>query len=42
VDGEISVRHGHDIAHEVKAAIVQTDARIADVLVHVEPADASA
>ena len=41
VDGEISVRHGHDIAHEVKAAIVQTDARIADVLVHVEPADAS-
>jgi cation diffusion facilitator family transporter len=38
VDGDISVRAGHDIAHEVKDAIKQTDARIADVLVHVEPA----
>jgi cation diffusion facilitator family transporter len=41
VAGEISVRDGHDIAHEVKAAIRETDARIADVLVHVEPAEAS-
>jgi cation diffusion facilitator family transporter len=40
VDGDISVRDGHDIAHEVKEAIRATDARIADVLVHVEPADA--
>jgi cation diffusion facilitator family transporter len=40
VDGEITVRDGHDIAHEVKAAIVKTDARFADVLVHVEPAEA--
>ena len=39
VDGRISVREGHDIAHLVKDAIKQTDARIADVLVHVEPAD---
>lgn len=39
VDGNISVRAGHDIAHEVKDAIKQTDRRIADVLVHVEPAD---
>jgi len=38
VDGGISVRDGHAIAHEVKDAIRQTDARIADVLVHIEPA----
>jgi cation diffusion facilitator family transporter len=37
VDGAISVREGHDIAHRVKDAIKQTDARIADVLVHIEP-----
>jgi len=39
VDGSISVTEGHDIAHRVKDAIKETDARIADVLVHVEPAD---
>ena len=38
VDGNISVRDGHRIAHEVKQAIQQTDSRIADVLVHIEPA----
>jgi cation diffusion facilitator family transporter len=38
VDGGISVRAGHDIAHQVKDAIKRTDARIADVLVHIEPA----
>jgi cation diffusion facilitator family transporter len=38
VDGGISVRDGHRIAHQVKDAIKQTDSRIADVLVHVEPA----
>jgi len=38
VDGGISVRDGHAIAHQVKDAIKGTDARIADVLVHVEPA----
>jgi cation diffusion facilitator family transporter len=38
VAGGISVRDGHHIAHQVKNAIKQTDARIADVLVHVEPA----
>jgi divalent metal cation (Fe/Co/Zn/Cd) transporter len=37
VDGAISVRDGHDIAHQVKDAIKATDPRIADVLVHVEP-----
>ena len=39
VNGGISVREGHDIAHKVKDAIKQTNTRIADVLVHVEPAD---
>jgi cation diffusion facilitator family transporter len=38
VSGNISVREGHHIAHQVKSAIQQADARIADVLVHVEPA----
>ncbi|MBA3761936.1 MAG: cation transporter [Chthoniobacterales bacterium] len=38
VDGAISVRQGHEIAHEVKGAIRATDRRITDVLVHVEPA----
>ena len=38
VNGAMSVREGHHIAHEVKRAIQQTDARIADVLVHIEPA----
>jgi cation diffusion facilitator family transporter len=38
VDGGISVRDGHRIAHQVKDAIKSTDGRIADVLVHVEPA----
>ena len=38
VNGDISVREGHEIAHQVKRAIQQSDARIADVLVHVEPA----
>jgi cation diffusion facilitator family transporter len=39
VDGAISVRDGHEIAHRVKAAIRSTDPRITDVLVHVEPAE---
>jgi cation diffusion facilitator family transporter len=38
VDERISVRAGHDLAHEVKDAIKLTNPRIADVLVHVEPA----
>ena len=41
VDEDISVRDGHSIAHMVKDAIRQTDSRIADVLVHVEPAGPS-
>jgi divalent metal cation (Fe/Co/Zn/Cd) transporter len=38
VNGNISVHEGHRIAHEVKRAIQERDARVADVLVHVEPA----
>jgi len=37
VDGNISVHQGHEIAHRVKSAIQQSDSRIADVLVHIEP-----
>src|SRR6266516_3260271 len=40
LDGSISVHEGHEIAHQVKAAIQQGDSRIADVLVHIEPAKA--
>ena len=38
VDETMSVRAGHDVAHEVKNAIRRTNPRIADVLVHIEPA----
>jgi divalent metal cation (Fe/Co/Zn/Cd) transporter len=38
VKDSISVREGHEIAHQVKAAIQQDDSRVADVLVHIEPA----
>ena len=38
VDERISVRAGHDLAHEVKDAIRRAEPRIADVLVHIEPA----
>ena len=37
VDGSISVHEGHEIAHQVKRAIQQSDSRISDVLVHIEP-----
>src|SRR5213593_673097 len=38
VDGNISVHEGHESAHRVKSAIQQSDSRVADVLVHIEPA----
>jgi cation diffusion facilitator family transporter len=41
VNDDISVREGHHIAHAVKDAIQRTDPRIADVLVHIEPAKAA-
>ncbi len=39
VDGSISVHDGHDIAHRVKDAIRQSNPRISDVLIHIEPHD---
>lgn len=39
VDGDISVREGHDIAHELKRAIRKEMPEIIDVLIHVEPQD---
>lgn len=37
VDGGITVRRGHDIAHDVKAALLDSDLGVLDVIVHVEP-----
>jgi divalent metal cation (Fe/Co/Zn/Cd) transporter len=38
VDGEMSVRAGHDIAHAVKDALIASAPHaITDVTVHVEP-----
>jgi cation diffusion facilitator family transporter len=40
VDGELSVRAGHDIAHAVKDTLLGSAShRISDVMVHVEPMD---
>jgi len=39
VSGEISVRSGHDISHKVKDAILSSNPRISDVLIHIEPED---
>lgn len=37
VDGDISVRQGHDIAHGLKSAVCGRLPEVSDVLVHVEP-----
>ena len=37
VDGDISVRRGHEIAHSVQDALLAANLRVAAVLVHVEP-----
>ena len=37
VDGSLSVRQGHDIAHAVKQAIQKEKTSVYDVLVHIEP-----
>ncbi|OHE73593.1 MAG: cobalt-zinc-cadmium resistance protein [Verrucomicrobia bacterium GWC2_42_7] len=39
VDGSISVREGHCIAHQVKDTLLKDHSKILDVLVHVEPND---
>ena len=38
VDADLTVREGHDIAHEVKHALLHSSLPVADVLVHIEPA----
>lgn len=38
VDAEMTVREGHRISHEAKDRLMEGDARIRDVIVHVEPA----
>lgn len=37
VEGEITVREGHDIAHAVKDALLASTLRVSDVSVHIEP-----
>ena len=39
VSGQITVREGHDIARNVKAAIMAAHPSVADVLIHIEPSD---
>ena len=39
VDGNISVHEGHGIAHRVKDAIKQSNPKISDVLIHIEPSN---
>ncbi|OHE89415.1 MAG: cobalt-zinc-cadmium resistance protein [Verrucomicrobia bacterium RIFCSPLOWO2_12_FULL_64_8] len=38
VDGALTVRDGHEIAHAVKDALVQASLAVTDVAVHIEPA----
>ncbi len=40
VDGGLTVRRGHDIAHLVKDRLIASPHRINDVVVHIEPAEA--
>ncbi|WP_421830040.1 cation transporter dimerization domain-containing protein [Larkinella sp.] len=37
VEGHIPVRQGHDIAHRVKAVILEEKPAVYDVLIHIEP-----
>lgn len=39
VDGDLSVRHGHDIARNVKQAIQAANPNVAETLIHIEPSD---
>ena len=38
VNGDLSVREGHDIAHRVKDALLGSPLRILDAAIHIEPA----
>ena len=37
IDGNISVKKGHEISHNVKNALCDSDPRISNVLIHIEP-----
>ncbi len=37
VDGDMSVRDGHEIGHQVRDIICRSNPKIADVLIHIEP-----
>lgn len=37
VDPHLTVRQGHEIAHDVKDAVIRARPEVADVLVHIEP-----
>ncbi len=39
VDGDLTVREGHDIARAVKARILEAGPAVMDVMVHIEPID---
>ncbi|MCK5014250.1 MAG: cation transporter [Candidatus Omnitrophica bacterium] len=39
VDGNISVYHGHETAHQVKKALMESDLGVIDAVIHIEPAD---
>jgi cation diffusion facilitator family transporter len=37
VDGNISVHHGHETAHQVKNALMESELKVIDAVIHVEP-----
>ena len=39
VDGDMSVRNGHDIAHAVQDALLASSLNVADAVIHIEPHD---
>jgi divalent metal cation (Fe/Co/Zn/Cd) transporter len=41
VDGDLSVRKGHAIAHKVEETIIASETRVVEVAVHVNPKDIS-
>ncbi|HZW76899.1 MAG TPA: cation transporter dimerization domain-containing protein, partial [Flavobacteriaceae bacterium] len=39
VDGELTVKKGHKIAHDLKDTLMHKLPQLADVLIHIEPED---
>ena len=37
VDGYLSIDVGHQIAHKVKDALLNSDLKVIDTLIHIEP-----